>query len=95
MTESNEVDYLLSCVHERLGCGINITTFGGKEADGDSIEVYWVRDYPGGGYSDERFTIGSTLVEVLQYILDYEDTADADFMADTDDDQFDPQLELL
>lgn len=64
--------WLLPRVHDRLGgLGVDISTFG----DG-TVEARWRRDYDG-EWSDERFTSGHAITEVLEAILAYEDEADA------------------
>lgn len=75
---------ILQAVHERIGLGVDISTF----ADG-TIEVRWRRDYDG-EHSDERFLLGGghDIDDVLRRILDYETEAD---QADDDYDQADTE----
>ena len=73
----DSVSDLLNRVHDRLRLGIDLQTF----ADG-TIEVRWRRDYDG-EQSDERFLSGRGFAEILQGILDYEDSADERERAET------------
>lgn len=68
---SNRGSTLLSVVHDRIGLGVDITTW----IDG-TVEIRWKRDYGDEGWSDERFAQADSIEGALMAVLEHERLAD-------------------
>lgn len=76
--ERNDIDALLRRVVQRINNGFDLTIYGDKGGVA-MIEGNWCRDYgPAVGESDGRpLSQGTALADVLRWIIQYEDEADA------------------